>query len=341
MSPGFLLAACYMPQQQKTLFECLLELCMQQTVSTVSSYVIMLFITAGQKSTKTTHYSRWWYCCYAIIGVIMVLLAILLIILSQEPPISSSVYPQYAYHNSTVELMFDHTAFLDHIAVGMNNICGAKLYQIQDQDCRMLPLTTSYLDDQADFIYMLPGSTIHFTITSDTGGQIWVFSDYPTLNRYSTNPSHFDCHSPPSGAFCLEAEEHPGNYPHAITKPAYYFITFSSVSTAKGVQWYFNRIIFDIERISNQYHDIGLLTPDYTVIYFPFPYKKSCVLVNFPTGECNYAKIQAAYAVRQELYLIFPAILLVICVITLIVLVGVHVYCHSRRKRQFSFEKVN
>ena len=303
----------------------------------------MLFITAGQKSTKTTHCSRWWYCCYAIISVVIILLAVLLIILSQEPPISPSVYPQYAYHNSTVELLFDHTAFLDHIAVGMNNICGAKLYQIQDQDCRTLPLTTSYVDHQPDFIYMLPGSTIHFTITPSTSGQIWIFSDYPTLNRYSIDHSHFDCLSPPSGAFCIEAQDHPGNYPHAITQPAYYFITFSSVSTAKGVQWHINRTIFDIERISNQYHDIyiGLLTPDYTLIYFPFPYKKSCVLVNFPTGKCIYAKIQAANAERQELYLIFPAIPLVICVIILIVLVGVHVYCDSRRKHQFSFEKIN
>ena len=300
---------------------------------------VIMFITAGQKSK--TCCSRWWYCCYAIIIVVIVLLALLLIILSQEPPISSLVYPQRAYHNSTVELLFDHTSFLDHVAVRMDTNCGAKLYQIQNQDCRSLPtLSTSYVDpyDKVDFIYMLPGSIIHFTVNSDASGQIWVFSDYATYDQFSNDHSHFDCHYPPSGACCIEAGEHPGKYSHVITRPAYYFIGFSPDSTAKGVQRYFNRTIFDINAISNQYQDdTEVLTKDYTLIYFPFPYTKSCVLANFPPEQCDYAQIQATNAKRQELYLIFPAIPLVICVIILIVLVGVHVYCHSRRKHQLSF----
>ena len=302
--------------------------------------VIMLFITAGQKSTKKTHCSRWWYCCYTIFIIVIASLALLLIILTQEPPISPSVRPQYAYGYSTVELLFDHIPFLDHIAVGMTTNCGAKVYHIPDQDCSSLPkLNTSYVNptDMVDFIYMLPGSTIHFNITPGTRGAIWVFSDYDTLNNIQTDPTHFHCDSPPSGAFCFQAEQHPGQYPHVITRPAYYFIylTFN-----KGVQWHFNRTIFDFDAISKDYQNIGILRPDYTLIlHFPFPYKKNCVLVHFPSEQCNNAQIQAKNAVRQELYLIFPAIPLVICGIILIVLVGVH--CHSRKNRPFSFEKIN
>ena len=293
----------------------------------------MLFITAGQNSTKKTHCSRWWYCCYTIFLIVMASLALLLIILTQEPPISPSVRPQYAYGYSTVELLFDHIPFLDHIAVRMTENCKAKLYQIPDHDCSSLPKLNTSNMSQSYFIYMLPGSTIHFNITPGTHGPIWVFSDFASFATITNDPTHFDCGSPPSGAFCIQAEQHPGQYPHVITQPAYYF-TYYSDNTAKGVKFHINRTIFNIDEIGKSYPNIGILTKDHTILHFPFPYKKSCVLVKFPTEQCDYAQIQAKNAVRQELYLIFPAIPLVICSITLFVLVGVH--CHSRKNRPSS-----
>ena len=267
--------------------------------------------------------------------VIMALLAGTLIVLSQEPSVSTSVQPQYVCCNSTVELLFDNMPWLDHIALAMDTNCGAKLYQIQDQDCRTLPtLNTSYFhpDDKADFIYMLPGSVIHFTVDSESG-QIWVFSDYNTFNDFNKDCSHFvsDCCNPPSGSDCFLAKEHSGNYAYTIKKPAYYFIVLYSLNG--NVTWKYNRTIFDIEAITDKYPNSVTLTQAYNTISFPFPYKKSCILLNVPaTAEmccsCS-SKVLATNAVRQEDYLIFPAIPLVVCVIILIVLMGVHVYCHS------------
>ena len=290
------------------------------------------FITSGQKPTKKMHCcNRRWCCYYTTVLVIIALLALALIILSQEPHISPSVRPHYVVCNSTVELLFDYMPWLDHIALAMDKICGAKLYQIQDQDCRTLPtLNTSYVDpyDLADFIYMLPGSTIHFTVNPDTRGEVWVFSDYDTANEFGTDPSHFDCHSPPSGAYCFEAGDHPGKYPYCITQPAYYFIRPHLLNGAI-VDWYFNRTVYDRDAIM-KYPNIGVLTQVPTTIYFPFPYKKSCILVDIPALPCYSGKMLASNAVRQDEYLIYPAIPLVICVI---LLVGVCVLCH------FSFVK--
>ena len=216
--------------------------------------------------------------------------------------------------------------------------CEATLYQIQDQDCRSLPtLNTGYVNpnDKADNIYMLPGSVIDFTVNPDTRGEVWVFSDYDTDDEFVKDPSHFDCHSPPSGAYCFEAEDHPGKYPYYIQQPAYYFICPHLLNGAI-VDWYFNRTIYDRDAIM-KYPNIGLLTQVPRTIYFPFPYKKSCILVDIPAqSSCYSGTMLATNAVRQEEYLIYPAIPLVICVI---LLVGVYVFCHLRKKLSFSFVK--
>ena len=188
--------------------------------------------------------------------VIMALLVVILIVLSQQPGVSPSVQPQYVCYNSTVELLFNNMPWLDYIALSMDKNCGAELYQIQDQDCHSLPtLHTDYTEynDGSDYIYMLPGSVIHFTVDPSGSGQIWIFSNYETFQNFHNAPSHFvnDCLNPPSGADCFLAEDHRGKYPYTITKPAYYFIDFHSLNG--NVDWKYNRTIFDIEAIAYKY----------------------------------------------------------------------------------------
>ena len=285
------------------------------------------------------HYcNRRWCCCYTVVLVITALLALAIIILSQEPHVSPSVRPYYVFHNSTAELLFDYMPFLDRIALAMDKNCGAKLYQIQDQDCRSLQtLNTSYVDpnDKVDFIYMLPQSVIHFTVNSDTSGQIWILSDYDSASTFGVKPP--DCFHPPPGAYCFQAAEHPGNYLHTIIQPANYFIRFYPTNTARDVKWYFNRTIFDIKAIDKQHNGVPL-TQVPTTFFFPFPYKTSCILLNVPEqSPCYSGKLLATNVVRQDDYLIFPAILLFTGVIILIVLASVHVCCQCRTS---SYEKL-
>ena len=291
------------------------------------------FITAVRRPTNC-YSRRWrrWCCCYTVVLVIVALLALALIILSQEPHVSPSVHPHYVVRNSTLELRFDYKPFLDHIALAMDKNCGVKLYQIQDQDCRTLPtLNTSYVDpnDKADFIYMLPGSVIHFTVNSGTSGQVWVLSDYDSASTFGIKPP--DCFHPQPGTYCFQAAEHPGNYLHTIKQPANYFIRFYPKSTDRGVNWYFNRTIFNIEAIDQHYNSVPL-TQVPTAFFFPFPYKTSCILLDVPAlSPCYSGKLLATNVSRQNWYLIFLAIPIFICVIILIVLATVHVCCHCRR----------
>ena len=298
------------------------------------------FITAVQRPTNC--YSRrwrWWCCCYTVVLVIVALLALALIILSQEPHVSPSVRPHYVFRNSTVELLFDYMPFLDQMALAVDKPnCEATLYQIQDQDCRSLPtLNTGYVNpnDKADNIYMLPGSVIDFTVNPDTRGEVWVFSDYDTDDEFVKDPSHFDCHSPPSGAYCFEAEDHPGKYPYYIQQPAYYFIHPPRPFNGAIVDWYFHRTIYDRDAIM-KYPSTGILTQVPRTIYFPFPYKKSCILLDIPPMACDSGKILATNAVRQNGYLIFPGIFLGVWFITLIVLAIVNVSCCCRYCRRSS-----
>ena len=296
------------------------------------------FITAVRRPTNSCS-RRWrrWCCCYTVVLVIIALLSLALIILSQEPHVSPSVRPHYVFRNSTVELLFDYKPFLDRIALAMDKNCEATLYQVQDQDCRSLPtLNTSYVDpnDKADNIYMLPGSVIHFTGNPNTQGEVWVFSDYDTANEFVKDQSHFDCHSPPSGAYCFEAGDHPGKYPYYIPQPAYYFIHPHLFEG--NINWYFHRKIYNRDAIM-EYPNIGILTQIPRTIYFPFPYKKSCILVDIPAlSPCDSAIIHATNAVRQNGYLIFPGTFLGVWFITLIVLAIVNVSCCCRYCRRSS-----
>ena len=280
--------------------------------------------------------NRRWCCCYTVVLVIIALLALAIIILSQEPRVSPSVHPHYVFRNSTVELLFDNKPWLDRIALALDKNCGTKLYQIQDQDCRTLrTLNTSYVDpnDKVDNIYMLPGSVIHFTVNPGTSGQIWVLSDYDSTNTFGIKPP--DCFQPPPGAYCFQAAEHPGNYLYTIKQPANYFIRFYPKSTARDVKWYFNRTIFDIEAIDQHYNGVPL-TQVPTILFFPFPYKTSCNLLDVPAqSQCYSGKLLATNVVRQYDYLIFPAIPLFIGVIILIVLAGVHACCRFRTSPQY------
>lgn len=274
-------------------------------------------------------------CCYSIttLVIITVILAAVLITLSQVPRVSSTVNPHYVCGNSTVELLFDHMPWLSQIALAME-MCEGQLYQIQDQDCRTLPtLNTSYVDpnNRVNNIYMLAGSTIHFSVDPGASGQIWVLSGLETDLAYLNHPTSFDCQHPPPGACCFEAEDNPGEYTYYVTQPDFYYLQFHP-QLIQGVDWYFNRTIFDIMAIADKYHSITTLTQNYHTIIFSFPYKKSCILLHIPPLTCECDEMMAANAVRQDKYLIFPAIPTFVCTIVLIVVVGVCVYCNFRKR---------
>ena len=297
---------------------------------------VLSFIPAVRRPTNSIRCcNRWrrWCCCYTVVIAILISLAIVITILYKEPHVSPSVCPHHVFRNSTVKLLFDYSPWLSEIQLSMDMNCEAKLYQLQDQDCSTLPtLNTSYVDsyDKADYIYMLPGSVIDFTINSDAQGEVWVFSDYDTLHEFNEDHPRFDCHQPPPGAYCFEAENHPGTYPYYIQQPAYYSIRLPLFNGK--INWYFHRVFYDRDAIT-KYPNIGVLTPVPITLHFPFPYKMGCILVDFPAGSpCNSGVVKASNAIRQQHYLIFPGILLGAGFIILIVLTIVHVlYCYCRR----------
>ena len=290
------------------------------------------FIIPESVPTRNVHHKRLYCYCITALVIVMVMLVAVLITLSVVPHVSSSVNPHYVCGNSTAELFFDNVPWLGEIALAMNT-CEGQLYQIQDQDCHTLPkLNTSYVDpnDRVNNIFMLPGSEIHFTVDPSASGQIWILSGLESNIAYFNHPTSFDCHHPPPGAYCFEAEDHPGQYPYYVTQPDYYYLHFRP-DDLQGVRWDFNRTIFDIKKIADKYPSVTTLTRDYYTIFFSFPYKKSCILLYIPPLTCECDEMMAANAVRQDDYLIFAAIPTVICTLILVAVVGVCIYCHFRK----------
>ena len=299
---------------------------------------VLLFITEWKVLCN-----GWWCCCYTVFIVIITLVAVALIVLSQEPCVGSA-RPHYVTSNCTVELQFDHMLWLDHIALALSS-CEGQLYLIPDQDCNGLPkqLKANYTNpyDNGDFIYMLPGSAIHFSVNPGTSGQVWVFSDYDSVQAFQGMPTAFSCRNPSPGSFCFEAEEHPGPFPHTVTQAANYFIRFYPINL-RGVDWYFNRSTYNFDRISNKYESTATLTQVPHTLYFPHSYENSCVLLHIPERSCNYGEMLVSDATRRVDPQIYAAIGLVICIVILIIFIGVHVYmyCRSKKHALVSFENI-
>ena len=269
-----------------------------------------------------------WVCsCIAILLVIM--LSFLLIILAQ----GSHMHPKYVYNNSTAELQFDHMPLYAKVAlVGSGCSPQGQLYVIRNQDCSSVPsVTTKYVNfwNPVDHVYMRPESTINFTVSPAASGQVWILTDY-VYSEYSNNSTNFNCHLPPSGAYCFEASKYlNSSYLFSVVQPAYYFIrlqppSFNITPNKLDYNQSYNRVLFDVDAIGpSDTVTTYTVSSDFIPVYFrkPFSCEKTCVLLNIPSDSLCVTpiEVQVSTFARQEDSLLYLAILL-ICLAVLFML---------------------
>lgn len=288
-----------------------------------------------------------WCCCYTTVFLIIALLAIPLITLSQVPQVLSSVRPKNVYLNNTVQLQFDQMPWLDHIDITfMDSQCGpqGQLYVLQGQDCSELPMvTTNYVNRESpvDSVYMLPGSTINFTVSSGSNGQVWIFSDYESTNNFDGNPTQFNCNNPPLGAYCFEVANYlNGSYLYPVTQPAFYYIrqqppSFNVTPNRRDFNHSYNRVLFQSEAIASSAANTQLSSVSTTVyLQQRFVHEKTCVLLSISETSLCFSRIelQASNAIRRQDILLYPAIAVAIFFALLIVVISVHVFHHSKKQ---------
>ena len=290
-----------------------------------------------------------WCWCYTVIILVIVLVAIGLIIFSQVPRVTPLVSPIALFTNSTVELEFAQTDWLDHLDMRLHSSTScqpqAKLYVLQGNDCSYLPsITTSYVDpnNPVDHVYMLPGSTINFTVTPNSYGEVWIFTNCMFSSDPECDASRFDCQQPPQGSFCFKAAQYSNSsYLHPITHSAYYFIrqhppSFNITPNKFNFSHSYHRFLHDLGRIVSLPVIVYQLSSAYTPIYIgnPFSSKKTCVLVNIAQRPvCGHdIQLQSTNATRRQDVLLYLAIPFLIAVVILFAVMCVHVcrYCSSK-----------
>ena len=273
--------------------------------------------------------------------MVIALLSSLLPILSQIPQVvMPSVRPMVIFDNSTVELQISQMALLDYLDIRLNpgSTCSPELYVMQGQDCSQLPnITTHYVDpyNALNHVYMRPESTINFTVSSNSKGEVWIFSDQQFTDDFDTDDSAFDCRQQSPGTFCFEAADiQNGSYLHQITQPAYYSIRQRPESLYCNVtpnptnfSHSYYRVLFDISSlVTNVIHLSPTVSP--VRIGKPFVYEKTCVLLYISEwSDCYRTKLQVFNATRRQDFLLYPAIAVVFLVVALTVVITVHVYC--------------
>lgn len=300
----------------------------------------MLYLT-GQKLKKMC--CNRWCCFYTGSFLVIVLLSSLLPILSQFPQlVMPSVRPKVIFDNSTVELQISQMPLLDYldIRLGTGSTCSPELYVIQGQDCSQLPnITTHYVDNPLKHVYMRPGSTINFTVSPTSKGEVWIFSDQQSTDDFDTDNAAFDCQQQSPGTFCFEAANiQNGSYLHQITQPAYYSIRQRPHSLYCNVtpnQTNFSRsyyrVLFNISTsVTNKIQLSPTVSP--VRIGKPFFYEKTCVLLYISEGsDCDRTTLQVFDATRRQDFLLYPAIAVIFLVVALTTVITVHVYCCIRR----------
>ena len=278
-----------------------------------------------------------------MILLVTALLALALIVLSQVPRITPLVSPKALFTNGTVELQFDQMDWLDRLDMRLHSSVHCqprgKLYVIRGHDCNELPnITTSYVDpyNPVDRVYMRPGSTINFTVSPNSHGRVWIFTNCMFSSDPECDASRFDCQYPPQGSFCFEAAQYTNSsYLHPITQSAYYFIrqhppSFNVTPNKHNYGHSYHRVLHDLSRIVSLAENVTQLSSTYSPIYIgnPFSYEETCVLLNIAEGTVcgNDIRLQSTNVTRRQDVLLYPAIMFLIAVVILIVVIGVHVH---------------
>ena len=254
-----------------------------------------------------------------------------------------SLRPKVIFDNSTVELQFSQMPLLDYLDIQLNSgsTCSPELYVMQGQDCSQLPnITTHYVDNPLNHVYMRPGSTINFTVSPTSKGEVWIFSDQQSTDCFDRVDSAFDCQQQSPGTFCFEAADiQNGSYLHQITQPAYYSIRQRPDSLYCNVtpnqtnfSRSYHRVLFNISSsVANEIQ----LSPTLTTVRIgkPFVYEKTCVLLYISEwSDCDRTTLQVFNAKRRQDFLLYPAIGVVFVVVALTIVITVHVYCCIRRR---------
>ena len=281
-----------------------------------------------------------------MILLFLALLALALIILSQVPQLTPLVSPKALFTNSTVELQFDQMDWLDRLDMRLHSSVHCqpqgKLYVIRGHDCNELPnITTSYVDpyNPVDRVYMRPGSTINFTVSPNSYGHVWIFTNCMASSDPQCDASRFECQQPPQGSFCFEAARYTNSsYLHPITQPAYYFIrqnppSFNVAPNKHNFRHSYHRVLHDLDRIVSLAVNVIQLSSTYTPIYIGnrFSYEATCVLVNIPQRPIcgNDIQLQSTNVTKRQDVLLYPAMLFLIAFAILSAVICVHV-CSSR-----------
>lgn len=287
-----------------------------------------------------------WCLCYTGNILVIALLSSLLPILSQLPHlVLPSLRPKVIFDNSTVQLQFSQMSLLDGLDLRLSteSTCSPKLYVMQGQDCSQLPnVTTHYVDpcNPLDHVYMRPGSTINFTVSPNSNGHVWIFSDQQSTDDFDRDASAFDCQQQSPGTFCFEAADiKNGSYLHQITQPAYYSVRqrpetlYCNVTPNQtNFSHSYYRVLFNISSsVANVIHLSPTLTPIH--IGKPFIYEKTCILLYVSEwSDCDRTRLQFFNATRRQDFLLYPGIAVIFLVVTLIIVITVHIWCHFRRR---------
>lgn len=264
-----------------------------------------------------------------------------------EPKISNAVSPSRVYFNDTVELSFSlSTTWIQMLTLSIDNMCNGSLYHIPGK-CSDVYSTTRVCYE-ADFVslpvYLLPGSTIHFSLTDvDPQVTIWVIWK---SDLFDQDFSDIACEDSPRGTWCFQPKPNASQQEMQfnVTKTSYYMIYYP-IGTW-GITIHYHICTFNTTSLKAKYSRQTISSEPISVdiSYAPFTFHETCLIlqVGYIAHVCTtYGGSLSAEVQRRQDIVAFPALLTGFSVLALIALISAHVVTVRKKRTEVRYRALS
>ena len=269
------------------------------------------------------------------------------------PKTSNDITPPFTMANDTVELSFSLSAFWLHtLSLSIDKPCTGVAYTHHGKCSNLYSAARvcyqELQDDVQRVVYLLPGSSINFTIAAGSVCEtnIWVIWNPDLLRIY--NFSSYSCDDPPPQTKCLRPRFNPSEPTYLIfnvTEPAYYTYQYSpNPPFACDLTRYYNICSYNVTKLAEiagavSWEPIQSELVEIDILYKPYTFSEVCTLLHVVNDDYNCRQsdlggtLHAEMSRRQDVVL-FPGLLTGVSVLVLLAVIVTHISCKVRQKRR-------
>ena len=275
--------------------------------------------------------------------------------MSKLPKTRNNISPPSIRANDTAELSFGlSTTWIQRLSLSIDSACTGVVYTHHGKcsnlysKARVCYQQSEFAEDAKPINYLLPGSSIKFTVAANFSCEIvvWIIWNPDLLYSIESDFSTASCDNPPPQTQCLHPKINQTETTHlffSVTEPAYYTHLYST--TCDIVRSY-NICSYDISKLgelaSAVTQPVQSDLVDIDILYKSYTFNEVCTIFHVENENENYecvnkyhgGQLNAKLSRRQDI-LLLPTLLTSVAVLVLLVVITIHILsCAVRHRRR-------